>query len=191
MRLLKRSAAALLMSLCIPAALADEPADISHNASLAIYLAPHEYNNPVQLRHAYYTYWVNRGEIVAAVAQNTFRPMFREVSACEGNNAADVIVWVKPQLVYNPLMTVYYADLKVNFYRADGKPIGTLKAKAQRNGFLDSFYYQHTYDVYEDAFRQIAVQFNQNAALQDAIRQSMAEHVTRAPCAIVGLVPNP
>lgn len=191
MERLKQLAAALLMVMSIPAALADEPPGSNQNASLAIYLAPHEYNHPVMLRHSYYTYWVNRGEIVAAVAQNTFRPMFREVSTCEGNNAADVIAWVRPQLFYNPLMTVYYADLKVNFYRADGKPIGTLKSKAQRNGFLDSFYYQHSYDVFADAFSKITDQFSQNAALQDAIRQSMTEKVAHAPCAIVGLVPNP
>ncbi len=188
---LKYLAAVLLMLVSIPAALADETSGNSHNATLAIYLAPHEYNQPVVLRHAYYTYWVNRGEIVAAVAQNTFRPMFREVSTCEGGNTADVIAWVRPQLFYNPLMEIYYADLKVNFYRADGKPIGTLKSKAQRNGFLDSFYYQRSYDVFADAFSKITDQLSQNTALQDAIRLSMAEKVAHAPCAIVGLVPNP
>lgn len=186
---LKLMVAALLLALNIHAAQANDLPGSSPAATLAIYLAPHEMQNSAVLRDKYYSYWFNRGEIVSTVAQNTFRPMFREVSVCEGTNPADVIAWVKPQLFYNPQMQIYYADLKVNFYRTDGRPLATLKAKAQRNGFLGSYYYQQTYDVYADAFRKIAMQFGQNAALQDAIRQSMAEHLTRAPCGIVGLVP--
>lgn len=186
---LKLMVVALPLMLHIHAAQANELPVTNAAATMAIYLAPHETQNPVMLQDRYYSYWFNRGDVVLTVAQNTFRPMFREVSVCEGTNPADVITWVKPQLFYNPQMHIYYADLKVNFYRADGKPLATLKAKAQRNGFLSSNNYQQTYDVYADAFRQIAMQFSQDAALQDAIRQSMAEHLTRTPCGIVGLVP--
>ncbi len=188
MEWLKLMAGILLIGLSIPTALAEETAPGTQAASLAIFLAPHEIEHPVQLRDKWFgRYWINRGEIVLAVAKNSFHPLFREVSTCDGTNTADVITWIKPQLFFNPQMNVYYAKLKVNFYRADGTHIGTLKSQAQRDGFVDVALYQNVYLLFDNAFSKIVDQFSKDTSMQEAIRQSMAAHMTPAPCAIVGL----
>ncbi|MCX7627795.1 MAG: hypothetical protein N2Z69_05200 [Methylophilaceae bacterium] len=156
---------------------------------LLMYIHPDEYAHEVRLGIVpIYIIWARNGPALEAAARAALQPHFNSVGMCEGGNGADVVVWLRPQLTYNPNLETFYAKVSARFFRADGKPIGRLKATGTAHGFRGS----RTIDAqvqqaYDDAMRQIAAQFAVDAALRQAIEPGIA----RTPCAMVALIPNP
>jgi len=161
--------------------------------SLLIYISPHEYNHEVRIgAHPYYTAWVLRGPLVEKAARTALQPLFREVDSCDGSNSADVIVWLKPQLSYNPALGRYYVQIKAQFHLGNANHLATLKATGQYDGFLGSVYVDsQVQQAYADAMQDIVRQYAADANLHEAIRSGLAKGITRSPCGMVPLIHNP
>lgn len=182
---MKRMIAGFLMCLaCAGAANAEES-----KPGLVMYISPNEYSHEVRLGFVpYYVVWARKGPALERAARNALQPHFGEIGLCEGSNGGDVIVWLQPQINYNPMVATYYAKVTARFFRADGKPIATLKATGEQTGAIGSrlveYYVQGAFDK---AMQDIATQYAADSALQQAIDRSLP----RTPCAMVALIPNP
>jgi len=168
----------------IPAARADEPAA----SSLLMYISPADYRYETRLGLVpYYIVWVRQGPMLEQAARKAFQPHFSQVEMCEGNNGADVVVWLKPEMYYHPMLEVYRTRVSARFYRADGKLIGRHEATGEYHGSrgsrLSDAQVQHALD---SALQQIARQYADDSAL----RQAISQDVTKSPCAMVALIPG-
>jgi hypothetical protein len=175
---------ALLMLLWTGAVQAQET-----KPSLLLYISPSEYSHEVRLGFVpYYIVWARKGPALEQATRAALQPYFSEIGMCEGSNGADVVVWLQPYLNYSPPAATYYAEVKARFFRADGKPIGTLTAIGSQPGAFGSKLVEaQVQQAFDKAMQDIAAQFSANTAMQQAIDPSL----TRTPCAMVALVPNP
>lgn len=158
-----------------------------------IYISPHEYTHEVRLGvPPYFSGWVMKGPVVEAAAREALGPLFSRVDLCDGSSGADVVVWVKPQLNYNPLVKRYYAKVKAQFHLGNGKQVGVYKAMGEQEGAIASVYAdQQVRQAYDEAMRDIVRQFNADTAAQQAIADAHAANQTKSPCALIGAIPNP
>lgn len=158
------------------------------STSLLIYISPDEYRHESRLGLLpYYIVWARKGPALEQAAKAALQPHFSRVGMCEGSNGADAIVWLKPDLSYNPMVGTYYAKVAARFYRADGKLIGKLKATGTYGGAIGSQLSEdQVRQAYDTAMQDIAHQFAADTALQ----QAMDPNATKSPCAIVALVPG-
>src|SRR3989338_9208439 len=132
---MKRMIIVFLLFLAYTAmARAQEPAP-----SLLLYISSDEYNHEERLGVLpNYIVWARKGPALEQAARSALQPHFSDIDMCEGSNGADVVVWLQPRLSFNPPIATYYAQVIARFFRADGKPIGTLKATGEQTGAIGS-----------------------------------------------------
>lgn len=176
-----------LLPTCLTGAIAGE----AHAPSMLIYIDPQEYAHDVRLAiHPYYGAWVKKGQLLETAALGAMQSNSNAVGLCEGNNSADVIVWLIPQLSYNPVGG-YYAQVKARFYIGDARYAATLKALGQHDGNIDSAYITDWAQLaFIAAMQDIMKQYATDSRLQETIRSSMANDVPHAPCAMVSIIPT-
>lgn len=155
--------------------------------NLVIYIAPHEYSHEVRLGIIpVYIIWARNGPALERAARSALKPHFNEIELCQGSNAGDVVVWLKPELRFSGLYATYSADVTAQFYRADGKPIGTLQATGYQQSTIGTLMIQeHVQMAYDKAMQEIARKYAADHALQQAIDPTVA----RSPCAMAPLIP--
>ncbi len=158
-----------------------------------IYISPHEYTHEVRLGvPPYFSGWVMKGPAVEAAARDALGPLFSKVDLCDGTSGADVLVWVKPQLTYNPGVKRYYAKVKAQFHLGSGKQVGVYKAMGEREGAIGSAYAnQQVQQAFDEAMRDVVRQFTADTSAQQAIADARAANQPKAPCALIGAIPNP
>jgi hypothetical protein len=114
------------------------------------------------------------------------------VGLCQGSDVSDVVVWLIPQLTYNPLIGRYYAQVKAQFHLGNAKYLATLKATRHYDGFIGSSYSTNQAQLaFEAAMQDIMQQYAADAQLQETVRSTVSSGVVGAPCALVGMIPNP
>ena len=155
--------------------------------NLVMYIAPHEYSHEVRLGIiAVYIIWARNGPALERAARTALKPHFSQIDLCQGSNAGDVVVWLKPELRFSGLYASYSASVTAQFYRADGKPIGTLEATGIQQSSIGTLMIQeHVQMAYDKAMQEIARKYAADSALQQAIDPSVA----KSPCAMVPLIP--
>ena len=155
-----------------------------------IYIDPQEYTHEIKLWHFYYGYWFSQGEAVEPIALAALQPLFAETAMCEGNEAGDVVVWIKPKMFYNPHMTTFYGKIMARVYSGSGKLIGQYKGEAQNTGFLDVYPEYKVQATYAAAMRKVVQQMKNDAALQGVLDKGVPESETRMPCSMVSILPD-
>jgi hypothetical protein len=139
----------------------------------------------------YFSAWIRRGPMLEKAAMDALKPHFGAIDMCDGNNTADVIVWLKPQLTYNPV-SGYYAKVSARFHLGDGKRLGGLKATGKRDSPMGSIYVEdHVQQAFDNAMQDIARQYAADGRLREAIRSAMSKDMTKAPCNVATMIPNP
>jgi hypothetical protein len=162
-------------------------------ADALIYISPHEFSHEVRLGvPPYFSRWILNGPMVEAAAHDALAPHFSNVALCDGTSGADVLVWVKPQLTYNPGIRRYYAKIKAQFHLGSGKQIAVYKATGEQDGAIGSVYADQTVQqAYALAMKDIVSQYLADPAAQQAVAAAKSQHQTKAPCALIGAIPNP
>jgi hypothetical protein len=158
-----------------------------------IYISPQDFSHEVRLgTPPYFSRWVLKGPAVQAAAQEALSSYFSPVALCDGVSGADVLVWVKPNLSYNPGIRRYYAKLKVQFHSGNGKQVAVYKAMGEQDGAIGSVYADDDVrKAFDAGMRQIMQQFQADANAQQALAAAKAANPTKAPCALIGAIPNP
>jgi hypothetical protein len=153
-----------------------------------VYIDPQEYNHQVKLWAFYYGYWFSRGEAVEPIAVSALKTIFPDTSMCESNLAADMVVWIKPDMFYNPHMTTYYGKVTAQFYSGSGKPIATFRAPVQHQGFLDVVPAEQIGSIYKEAMQDVIRQMQEDNAMQAFVSQGLPEGETKMPCNMVSIL---
>lgn len=176
-----------ILSLTINAATAGE------KPSLLIYQSPQEYTHEVRIgMMPYFSRWVLKGPAADAAALAAFAPHFSDVSRCDGASGADVLVWLRPSINYNPVSSTYYAKVTAQFHLGSGKYLATLKTTGEQPGSVQTLYADELVrKAFDVAMQNIASQYAADAVMQAAIADARAKDLTKAPCAIIGVIPNP
>lgn len=184
---MKRGLIFTLLTLTVSSAMAED------KPTLLIYQSPQEYTHEVRIgMMPYYARWVLKGPSVNAAALAAFGPHFAEVGRCDGASGADVLVWLRPSINYNPVSHSYYAKVTGQFHLGNGKYLGTLKATAEQPGSIQTVYAdQLVRKAFDTAMQDIARQYVADSALQQSVAEARAGDMTKAPCAIIGAIPNP
>jgi hypothetical protein len=179
--------------LLMPAGATTARADGDRSPSLLIYISPAEYSYETRIGVLpYYSFWVLKGPILERAAMNAIKPHFDRVELCQGSNTAEAIIWLTPQLTYNPTIGRYYAQVRAQFYLGNAKRLTTLNATGHYDGFIGSSYAANQIQqAFEAAMQEIMRQYAADAGLQEAIRSVASSGLPGAPCALVGMIPNP
>lgn len=174
---------AAALGLGIASAQADEV-----KPDLSLIIDANEYTHEVRLGFVpHYIVWAQKGQPLERAARAVFQPHFSEITACEGNDSADAVLWLQSRLTYNPMMMTYYADVTARWFRSDGKPIETIKATGTAMGHFGSrLVEQHVQTAYDQALRDIGAQFEAHAT-----EKSIDRSLPKSPCALVTLLPKP
>lgn len=182
----------LLLTLLLSGGAASALAQDGTEPSVLLYINPHEYSHEVHVGYRpYFSAWIRRGPMLEKAATEALKPNFSKLDLCEGSNTADVIVWLKPSLTYNPIGR-YYARVRANFYLGDGKHLGDLKATGKYDGTMgSSFVEEEVQQAYGNAMQDIARQYAADGKLREAIRSGLAKDITKMPCAMVSMIPKP
>lgn len=154
-----------------------------------MYISPQDYTHDIKLWHFYYSYWFNQGSAIEPVALAALKPVFADIALCEGNKAADIVVWIKPRMFYNPHMTVYYGTVAANVYSGSGKFIASYKADVQHVGFLDVQPAAQITVTYEAAMQQIISKMQADNAVLGLAARGLAADETAMPCSMVAILP--
>lgn len=154
-----------------------------------IYISPDEYEHPIKLWHFYYDYWFSQGKALEPVALETLKPGFTETGMCESNKAADVLIWLKPRMFYNPHMTRFYGNVVAHVYSGSGKHLATYQSKVERNGYLDILPATQVSTVYRMAMQDLLAQMRQDGELQKLVAEGLPQSETAMPCSMVTITP--
>ena len=154
-----------------------------------VYIDPLEYEHEIKLWNFTYIYGVNQGEALQPVALETLAPMFAKVGMCKENFAADVVIWLRPRIFYNPIMTMFYGRVLAQVYSGSGKPLATLEATAQRSGWLDVVSHEQVRLTYQAVMQELVRQMQGHAQLQAAMHTTLPEAETPMPCGMVTILP--
>lgn len=158
-------------------------------AKMVVYISPQEYTHSIKLWHFYYDYWYSQGPAVESVATQMLGAQFGDVAMCEGNNAGNTLVWIKPSMFYNPHMLIFYGKITANVYTGSGKAIGNYVGESQRHGFLDVLPARQVNAAYKLAMQNVVDKMKADQALQAAISSGVPVNETKTPCAMVTVLP--
>ena len=108
---------------------------------LAVHIHQQDYQHPVRLWNFTDNFWVEQGVYVEASANKVFTQMGASGFAmCSANvEAANLLVWLRPNIFYNPQVNTFYGKVQGYFYTADGKPlvnIDTIKIYKITHGII-------------------------------------------------------
>lgn len=96
--------------------------------------------------------------MIGKAAENSFRRVFQQVGPFVEGKASNATLSLTGDSYYNPIMRTYYVNVRGSMYLGDdADPIGTYKAKAQRDGPpIDPDVFQKAYtDATDDIARQV------------------------------------
>lgn len=158
-----------------------------------IYISPHEFQHEVRLGvPPYFSRWFLKGPTVVAASKHALGPQFSSLELCDGTSGADVLVWVKPSVTYNPTIRVYYAQVKVQFHLGNGKQLAVYKATGEQPGAIASVYAeQQVQQAFTVALQDIARQYEADTHAQQVLADAIGQQQTKVPCAMIGAIPNP
>jgi len=170
-------------------AYAAEPVDNKLSSKLLMYIQPVDYTNPIKLWHPYQDYWFYQGPVVEKIAMSKLTAAYGDVAVCEGNQSAKALVWLQPELFYNPQVQMFYAEVTASAYKGVGEHVATHVGHAQVHGVLGIQPESWIEKAYTLAVADAVAQMQADIALQTYM--SGPAQVGNTPCSMVTLFPTP
>lgn len=158
-------------------------------ASALVYIDQREYDHPIKLWHFYYDYWYKQGPAVEPIALADLKPLFSDIGMCEGQKTADVVVLVKPRMIYNPHFTTFYATLHTQVYSGSGRLLGQYKGEGEHRGFLDVAPAQQVRKAYNLAMQDAVKQMQADSQLQEVLAKGKPDNQADISCGTIPLLP--
>lgn len=159
--------------------------------SALVYMVPDEYTNQVQVGGNENAVWITNGTVVAPLAVDALAPLFSSVGVCQGAMTSDVLVWLKPTMDYNPMMTTFYGTIEADVFSGSGVYVSTYKEQAQVNGNIDIEPNAAITSSYRQAMQMVAQKMQADTDLPARIAK-LSGGQAKLPCGMVGMqVPQP
>jgi hypothetical protein len=140
--------------------------------SVAVHIAKTHYIHPVLLLHPYLNVWHMKGPLAEKAAMASMQPHFSQVSECEDDSRADVVVLLEPHMFYNAQLQVYHAEFIARVYTDDGAPITRIKKQAQQLGPITispDFYMEK---AYTKAINKVIAELMTDQVFLDALNKN-------------------
>lgn len=155
-----------------------------------VFISQQEYLHEAHVSfRARFSLWVKLGPKLEQSA-TALAPQFSSFSLCESGKSADVVIWLRPHLAYNPV-NGYHAKVDADFYLGNGNRLGSLTATAIQRGWMGSVFAENeVQQAFDKAVQEIASQYAADSKLHEAIRSGMARDIARVPCHLSVLAPR-
>ena len=109
---------------------------------------------------------------------------------CKGTQTGNALMWLRPNMFYNPQVRVYYATMTAYIYDANGKPVSQVVGESQVIGDLDVMPTQKITKTYHLAMDNLVAKLKADNAVTAALGSDIAAGETYAACSSVPNLPN-
>lgn len=171
-------------------AYAAEAADTKETSKLLMYIQPVDYNNPIKLWSPYQDYWFYQGPVVEKLAMPKLAAAYHDVKVCDANQSGKALLWLQPELFYNPQVQMFYAEVKASAYKGVGEHLATVVGRSQVRGVLTIKPETWIEKAYALAVNDAVAKMQADKTLQ-AYMNGPAQAGNNAPCSMVTLFPTP
>ena len=154
-----------------------------------IYISSREYTHDIMLGQSINSYWFRHGPVVEPIALEALKPLFAATQMCESNDAADIIIWIRPRMSYNLVTTNFQGRIVANVHAGDGTFIGSFRGDAVQGGRLNLSPERRIEAVYRQAMQQVVQGMRKNNDLRTLAEQGLASDKTKMPCSMVSTLP--
>ncbi|MBU3645123.1 MAG: hypothetical protein FGM31_07265 [Candidatus Methylopumilus sp.] len=159
---------------------------------LAVHIHQQDYQHPVRLWNFTENFWVEQGVYVEASANKVFAQMGASGFAmCSANvEAANLLVWLRPNIFYNPQVNTFYGKVQGYFYTADGKPLVKISGESKSVGrLLGENTKVQVGRVFDAATEDLYQRMLNNTQLSEYLNGKVKGMVTLNPCATAEFLP--
>ncbi|SNR75957.1 hypothetical protein SAMN05192560_0928 [Methylobacillus rhizosphaerae] len=183
----KRILGLVTLSLIANLAMAEEPQPTS---KVVVYISPQEYTNQIKLWHFVKDYWFAQGPLVAPVLTQTLSAKLGKTVMCDAGVTGDVLLWVRPQMFYNPHMRNFYGTIKATVYTGAGKAIAHYTGESRYSGDLDILPAKTIQATYDLAIQHVADKIQADPVVRQLISEGVSSKEGYTPCAMIALLPG-
>jgi hypothetical protein len=165
--------------------------NVSYGAPVAgalIHISPRDYTLDTSVGVDEYQYTFKQGPVVEPVAIAALSPLFADTLKCTGGEEAAVVIWIKPSMSYNPIVTLFYGAIEARVFSGSGSAVTTYKGNVQRRGSTDVYPEKQITSIYEEAMQKIVQQIQADPAMQTLIERGLPQTETRMPCNMIMLM---
>ncbi|MGY1488373.1 hypothetical protein ACW4YW_03085 [Methylobacillus pratensis] len=177
--------AALLLASSL--AHAEEPQPTS---KVAVYISPYEYTNEIKLWHFMKDYWFAQGPLIEPVLTRTLSTKLGDTVMCDAGVTANVLLWVKPKMFYNPHMRNFYGTINATVYTGSGRAIASYTGESRLSGDLDILPANTVQATYDLAIQQVADKIQADPAIKKLIDDGLSDRESYTPCAMIAVLPG-
>lgn len=155
-------------------------------ADALVYLVPDLYTNQTLVGGDEQGVWITTGEIVAPLVVDALKPLFSNVEICQGGMTADALVWIKPNMEFNPVMTNFYGTIEADVYSGSGIYVATYKEQAQQSGNIDTDPNAEITSTYQQAVQRVVQKMQADTDLPARIAK-ISGSAQKLPCGMVAM----
>jgi len=160
-------------------------ATVAQATDALVYMTPQDYTNQAEVGSDENPVYINTGEVVAPLAVEALKPLFGNVGICQGAMTSDVLIWLKPNMDYNPMMTTFYGTIEADVYSGSGVYVTTYKEQSQVNGTIDVEPNSRINSAYSQAMQMVAQTMQADTDLQSRIGKLSGGQ--KLPCGMVAM----
>lgn len=159
-------------------------------ASALVYIHPDKLERPTQLGLIpYYIHYAWPGKLALKAALSTLSASYPGVTQCDGVATADLIVWVRPRIKYNPLADKVYTEVEASFHLGDGRLLWQSSAWGEQRVMLRSQYMDDALEqAFHQAMQQVSAGFANDAAAQQRLSEWLSKDGTPIQCGLVSVL---
>lgn len=159
-------------------------------SKVAVYISPYEYTNQIKLWHFMKDYWFAQGPLIEPVVTRTLSAKLGETVMCEAGVTANVLLWVKPRMFYNPHMRNFYGTINAVVYTGGGKAIASYTGESRYSGDLDILPANSVQVAYDLAIQQVADKIQADPVIKKLIDEGISSRESYTPCAMIAVLPG-
>jgi hypothetical protein len=153
-----------------------------------VYISPQDYTLLTSVGVDSNQYSFTQGQVVQPIAIAALSPLFADTLMCDAGNESDVVIWIKPSMSYDPIVTLFYGQIVAKVYSGGGRPVGTYSASVEHSGFVDIFPDKQIASTYQAAMRKIVTQMQADPLLQELIQNGLPRSETMVACNMIMLM---
>ncbi|ABE49158.1 MULTISPECIES: hypothetical protein [Methylobacillus] len=176
---------ALLFASCLAHAEGPQPA-----SKVAVYISPYEYTNEIKLWHFMKDYWFAQGPLIEPVLTKTLSARLGDTVMCEAGVTANVLLWVRPKMFYNPHMRNFYGTINATIYTGSGRAIASYTGESRLSGDLDILPANTVQATYDLAIQQVADKIKADPVITRLIDEGLPDSESYTPCAMIAILPG-
>ena len=185
-----RMTCAVLAACALLSAVGAAQAKEAAATDMLVYISPDEYKHSNRLSHYNLReYWYEQGPMVEPYVSQVLGTELGSVGLCQAGETANTLVWLKPNMTYNPTLQRFNGTVTAEVYAGNGQSLGTYVGKSRRDSFLDIVPAYQLDIAYRAAMEDLAAKMKADQRLQTAMKESTVNGGNSTSCAMLPLLP--